>query len=145
MFGHDVRHTGNVSSGEETLIPQPGPGKSFTFNCEQSMKRGSIFKLEKLTMNVGDTENCTLKLTNHEPGKTIEISSLLKKGLMSAIKVEPARSKTDKNGELKITITAIRRGKDWAAWAVQNDRGLFKFNKKTYGAGLAWGMFVEVK
>ncbi len=119
--------------------------KSFTFNCENSMKQGPIFGLEKLTMNVGDTENCILKLTNYEQGKTVEVSSLRRRGFMSAIKIEPARSVTDENGELEITITAIRKGRDWAAWAVQNDRGQFKFNKKTYDTGLAWGMFVEVK
>ncbi|MGR3317105.1 MAG: cohesin domain-containing protein, partial [Candidatus Anammoxibacter sp.] len=84
-----------------TPIPTPTPdvgGKSFTFNCEHSMKRGSFFGLEKLTMNVGDTENCTLKLANHEIGKTVEISSLLRKGLRSSIKIEPARSVTDENG-----------------------------------------------
>ncbi|MGR3318153.1 MAG: cohesin domain-containing protein [Candidatus Anammoxibacter sp.] len=123
----------------------PPTGKSFTFNCEHSMKRGSFLGLEKLTMNVGDTENCTLKLTNHEPGKTVEVSLLLRKGLRSAIKVEPARSVTDENGELKSTITAIRKGRDWAAWAVKNERGAFWFNKKTYDTGLAWGMFVEVR
>ncbi|MGR3220253.1 MAG: cohesin domain-containing protein [Candidatus Anammoxibacter sp.] len=123
----------------------PPTGKSFTFNCENSMKRGPIFGLERLTMNVGDTENCTLKLINHEPGKTIEVSSLLRKGFRSAIEIEPARSVTDNNGELKITITAIRKGRDWAAWAVPNNRGQFRFNKKTYDAGFAWGMFVEVR
>ncbi|MGR3218584.1 MAG: cohesin domain-containing protein [Candidatus Anammoxibacter sp.] len=123
----------------------PPTGKSFTFNCENSMKRGPFLGLEKLTMNVGDTENCTLKLTNNEPGKTVEILSLLRKGFRSAIEIEPARSVTDNNGELKITITAIRKGRDWSAWAVRNKRGAFRFNKKTYDAGLAWGMFVEVK
>ncbi|MGR3319727.1 MAG: PKD domain-containing protein [Candidatus Anammoxibacter sp.] len=122
-----------------------GNGKSFTFNCEHSMKRGHVFDLETLTMDVGDTENCTLKLTNHEPGKTVEVSLLLRKGFRSAIKVEPARSVTDENGEIEITITAIRKGKDWAAWAVPNDKGQFRFNKKTYDTGLAWGMFVEVR
>ncbi|MGR3178752.1 MAG: hypothetical protein ACUZ8E_11910 [Candidatus Anammoxibacter sp.] len=119
-------------------------GKLFTFNCEHSMKRG-FFGLERLTMNVGDTENCTLKLTNHEPGKTVEVSSLITNWFWSGIKVEPARSITDENGELKITITATSKGTDWAAWAVPNDRGQFLFNLKTYDSGLAWGMFVQVK
>ncbi|MGR3220579.1 MAG: right-handed parallel beta-helix repeat-containing protein, partial [Candidatus Anammoxibacter sp.] len=50
--------------------------KSFTFNCEHGFKRGGFFGLEKLTLELGDTENCTLKLTDHEPGKTVEISTL---------------------------------------------------------------------
>ncbi|MGR3318045.1 MAG: PKD domain-containing protein, partial [Candidatus Anammoxibacter sp.] len=120
-------------------------GKSFTFNCEQNMKRGFFFALETLTMNVGDTENCTLKLTNHESGKTVEIANSLMGWFGSAIKIEPSSGGTDENGELAITITAKRKGKDWAAWAVPNDRGQFLFNMKTYDTGLAWGMFVEVK
>ncbi|MGR3319303.1 MAG: endo alpha-1,4 polygalactosaminidase [Candidatus Anammoxibacter sp.] len=119
--------------------------KSFTFNCEHSMKRGFFFGLETLTMNVGDQEDCTLRLTNNEPGKRVEISSFLRKGFRSAIKIEPARSRTDVNGELAIIITAINKGKDWAAWAVPNDSEEFKFNKKSYDTGIAWGMFVEVK
>ncbi|MGR3320189.1 MAG: right-handed parallel beta-helix repeat-containing protein [Candidatus Anammoxibacter sp.] len=119
--------------------------KSFTFNCEHGFKRGSFLGLEKLTLALGDTENCTLKLTDREPGKTVEISTLLRNGFRSAIEIAPAMGVTDENGELEISITAIRKGKDWAAWAVPNDRGIFKFNKKTYDTGLAWGMFVEVK
>ncbi|MGR3219988.1 MAG: PKD domain-containing protein, partial [Candidatus Anammoxibacter sp.] len=118
--------------------------KSFTFNCEHEME-GGFFGLETLTMNIGDTENCTLKLTNHEAGKTVEIASLLKKGFRSAIEISPESGVTDENGEIEITITAIQKGKDWAAWAVPNDRGVFKFNKRTYDAGFAWGMFVEIR
>ncbi|MGR3318235.1 MAG: hypothetical protein ACUZ8O_07105 [Candidatus Anammoxibacter sp.] len=120
-------------------------GKSFTFNCEHSMERMFFFGLEKLTMNVGDAENCTLKLTNHEPGKTVNVATKLRKLFGSAIEIEPAEGVTDENGELEITITAIEKGINWAAWAVPNDRGKFKFNKKTYDTGLAWGMFVDVE
>ncbi len=136
-------------------LPSPTPtpvdvdpgngGKSFTFNCEHSLKRDPIFGLEKLTINAGDTENCTLKLTNHVPRKSVEIATLLKKGYRSTIKIEPVRSIIDENGELEITITAIRKGKDWVAWAVPDENGEFKFNKKAYDTGFAWGMFVEVK
>ena len=120
-------------------------GKSFTFNCDHSMKRSFFLGLETLTMNVGDTENCTLKLTNHESGKTVEIATRLRKWFGSAIEVEPSSGVTDENGELKITITALRKGINWSAWAVPNENGKFMFNKKTYDTGLAWGMFVEVK
>ncbi|MGR3220987.1 MAG: hypothetical protein ACUZ8H_14385, partial [Candidatus Anammoxibacter sp.] len=118
--------------------------KSFTFDCEHNMEAG-FFRLETLTMDIGDTENCTLKLTNHEPGKTVKMASLLKKGFRSAIEISPESGTTDENGEIEITITAVQKGKDWAAWAVPNDSGVFKFNKRTYDAGFAWGMFVEVK
>ena len=61
------------------------------------------------------------------------------------IEIEPETGVADENGEVVVTITAVKKGKDWAAWAVPNDRGEFRFNKKTYDGGLAWGMFVEVK
>ncbi|MGR3177198.1 MAG: FG-GAP-like repeat-containing protein [Candidatus Anammoxibacter sp.] len=147
---YSVALTVKNSLGEDSLTKtdfinaQSFFDKSFTFNCEQNMKRG-FFGLESLTMNVGDIENCTLKLTNHKQGQTKEVSTQITNWFWSGIKIEPARSVTDENGELRITITAIKKGADWAAWAVPNDRGLFQFNKKTYDTGLAWGMFVEVK
>ena len=127
-----------------TATPRP-TGKSFTFNCESSLRNRFFTGLETLTMNIGDTENCTLKLTKPEAGKKIEVALLLKKGFRSAIRVEPNKGITDDNGELKIIITAIQKGRDWTAWSVSNERGRFKFNKKAYDTGLAWGMFVEVK
>ena len=120
-------------------------GKSFTFNCENSMERGFILGLEELTLNVGDTENCTLKLTDHEPGKTVTIGTLLRDGFRSAVELAPENGVTDNNGELEITITAIRKGRDWAAWAVPNDNNVFEFSRETYDTGLAWGMSVKVR
>ncbi len=144
-----ISPTSTPTSGETpepTATPTPDDGsKSFTFNCERSLKIGPMLGLEKLVLKMGKNEHCTLKLTNLEPGTPVEISSLLRKGLLSAIKIEPARSETDLNGELEITIIAIRKGIDWAAWAVKNHNGNFEFSKKSYGAGLAWGMFVEVQ
>ena len=119
--------------------------KSFLFSCEHGMERGSILGLETLNMNIGDTENCTLELTNHEPGKTVTIATLLREGFRSSIEIEPESGETDEEGKVDITITAIRKGKDWAAWAVPNDIGEFEFNKETYDTGLAWGMFVDVE
>ena len=125
--------------------PDTDDNKSFVFKCAGEMKRGPIVGLEKLTMNVGDTENCTLKLTNLEPGTEVNVSTQLRKIFGDAIELEPAEGVTDENGEIAITITAIEKGINWAAWAVPNDRGEFKFNKKTFDGGLAWGMFVQVK
>ena len=109
------------------------------------MERARFLELETLSLALGETENCTLKLTDPEPGKTVEVQALLRKGFRSAVKVEPARSVTDENGELEVHITAIRKGRDWTAWAVPDERGLFEFSKTSYDGGLAWGMFVEVK
>ncbi|MGR3219424.1 MAG: NHL domain-containing protein [Candidatus Anammoxibacter sp.] len=147
---YSVALTVKNSLGEDSLTKtdfinaQSFFDKSFTFNCDHSMKRG-FFGLESLVMNVGDIENCTLKLTNHVQGQTKEVSTQITNWFWSGIKIEPARSVTDENGELRVTITAVKKGSDWAAWAVPNDKGQFQFNKKTYDIGLAWGMFVRVE
>ena len=120
-------------------------GKSFTFNCENDMEQSPVFGLEKLTMNVGETVNCTLSLANHESGKTVEIATRFRKRFMAVVEIEPERGVTDENGEMDVTITAIRKGKRWVAWAVQNDKGRFRFNKRAYDDGFAWAMSVRVK
>lgn len=137
--------TSTTTTTMSVTTPKPPNGKSFTFNCEHKLKIGSIIGLEKLTLELGESENCALKLINHEREKIVEVSSLLRRGLRSAIKVEPTRGVTDANGELKITITAIRKGKDWISWGISNENGGFEFSKKAYDAGKAWGMFVEVR
>ncbi|MGR3176629.1 MAG: NHL domain-containing protein [Candidatus Anammoxibacter sp.] len=129
-----------VNSNEIPTIPD----KSFTFRCNKELQ-SSFAGIKRLVLKFGEKEHCTLKLTNLEPRLPVEISSQLWKGLRSSIKIEPARSIVDANGELEITITAIRKGVDWAAWAVKNDKGRYEFSKKMYDLGTAWGMFVVVR
>ncbi len=118
--------------------------KSFTFRCGKELDSGSV-RLERLILELGDNENCTVKLTNLTPGKHIEVSTLHRKGYKSAIKVNPVKGITDSNGEMEFSISAIEKGRDWIAWAIANDKGEFVFNKNAYNTGLAWGMFVEVQ
>lgn len=126
-----------------TATPDIG-GKAFTFRCNKKLQSGSV-SFERLVLKLGENEQCTLKLTNLEPGVAVEISSQLRKGVMSAIKIEPSRSFTDANGELEVTITSLHKGVDWVAWAVKNDKGKFEFSKSSYNEGYAWGMFVEIQ
>jgi len=37
------------------------------------MERARFLELETLSLALGETENCTLKLTDPEPGKTVEV------------------------------------------------------------------------
>lgn len=124
--------------------PPPDGGKSFTFNCSRSFKRGPA-GLETMILDLGDTESCTLKLTRLEPGTFIEVSTILRTGFRSSINVTPASGMTNENGEFEVTITAEQEGIDWVAWGVPNERGEISFNKKAYDSGKSWGMFVEVK
>lgn len=145
--------TVKVGTGKERTPPdddgdgteEPPDEKSFTFSCEHGLIKGNVFGIETLSMNLGDTENCTLKLNDRVEESLVEVSTLLRQGGSQAIKIDPANDFTDENGELNFTITAINEGKDWAAWAIRNDKGNFEFSKKTYDTGLAWGMFVDVK
>ena len=136
--GNNVQGVGSVE------LEPPTNGKSFTFKCEKDFvitKTG----LEKLVLDLGENETCILKLTQFEPDIPVEILSRLKKGLLSSVQVNPARSVTNDNGELEILITALRKGVDWVTWSVPNIKGEFEFNNEAYKAGRAWGMLVEVK
>ncbi len=137
----------STATPESTPTPSPTPdveGKSFTFRCNKELQ-SSIGGTERLVLELCENEQCALKLTNFEPGVAVEISSQLKKGLRSAIKIDPAKSVTDANGELEITITPLHKGTVWADWAVKSDKGKFEFSKKAYDEGFAWGMFVVVE
>ncbi len=133
-----------------TISPLPSPGitpfpiKSFTFGCERNLIKG-VGGFDRLIMDTGDKESCLLTLTNLEPGITLEVVTNLKSGPNRSIEIDPVIGKTDNNGELNVTIRAIGKGIDWVAWGVPNDKGVIEFNKKAYGNGTSWGMFVEVK
>ncbi len=125
--------------------PKPPSGKSFSFKCGRDIPEGPVFQLEKLILKKGETESCILSLTNFEPDNAVEILTNLKAGLGASISVNPEIDVTDANGNLKIAITAIKRGIDWVSWATPNEEGKHKFNKDAYNNGFAWGMFVEVR
>ena len=118
--------------------------KSFTFKCGQDLSN-TRSGLEMLIMKLGDNEECTVKLTNLEPYKIVNVSTQQRTGFRSAVTIDPVDGTTDSNGELEFTISALKKGIDWVAWAVQDESGKFVFNKNAYDSGLAWGMFVEVK
>ncbi len=127
-----------------TVLPPEIPGKSFTFGCKKNLIDGGL-GFERLELELGGNERCKIKLTHLEPGVSVDVSTHLRTGLNSSIKVSPMHAVTDANGELEVVITAVKRGVDWVAWAVPNKNGEFVFNKEAYNNGLAWGMFVEVK
>ncbi len=132
-------------SGNKSPCTSPdGGGKSFTFNCNNDFRIGPG-NLEKLVLEWGEDESCVLKLTNMEPGKIVEVSTNLRTGIMSSIQVNPISGVTDSNGEIEFVISAVDIGTDWVSWAIPNERGEFRFNKKAYDNGIAWGMFIEVK
>lgn len=140
--------TRDINMEPVTSSPEPTPdtkkgGKAFTFKCRQSLREG-IAGSEKLIMDHGANETCVIKLTQFVPGVTVEVSTLLRKGLRSSIIVEPEKGITNDKGELEVTITALKRGIDWIAWAIPNEKGIFEYSKHAYDTGLAWGMFVEV-
>ena len=129
------------STPQPTFTP---PSKSFTFSCDKELKivRNGI---EKLILNLGEKTSCQATLTRLRPNTVVEISTRLRPKLMSAVNVEPRRAVVNKNGEVHFTLTAVKKGINWIAWAVRNDKNKFSFNKSAYDEGNAWGMYVEVK
>ena len=125
------------------LAPRPN-SKSFTFNCNRNLRIGNV-GIERLIMRLGESESCVAKLTNLEPNTPVTIQSRIRHGIKSSIIVEPEMGVTDENGALEFTIIANDKGIDWIAWAVPDGIGKLRFNKKAYGNGTAWGMFVEVQ
>ncbi len=109
-----------------TITPTPTPtpdisSKEFTITCNRTLSDG-IAGFKRLTLNKGETEACTLKMNNVEPGSQTKVVSNIMRGLRSSIKVDPAEGTTDANGEFAFTISAERPGFDWAIWTI--DEGL---------------------
>ncbi len=127
-----------------TPTPTPPSGKRFTFNCDRDFEMGRT-GLERLDLNVGESENCILRLTNSKAGVEVKVLTKRKLGLKQSIKVEPEEGITDNNGVIEFAITAINRGRDWVAWAVANENGKFEFNREAYDTGNAWGLMATVK
>ncbi len=127
-----------------TPAPKPPSGKSFTFNCDSPLSIGNA-GIETLNLKPGESETCVLKLVNAATGVTVNVATDVKNGFRQSSSVEPGSGVTDENMEMVFSITGLKRGRDWIGWAVPNDKGDIKFNKRAYDAGRAWGMFVEVK
>ncbi len=123
---------------------QPPTGKQFTFSCKKNLVigRGGI---ERLILKSDENETCVLKLVNLEPGVNVDVSTKIRKGARASIKVDPVSSKTDADGQIEFTISAVKKGIDWIAWSVPNEKGEFEFTKDAFDSGRAWGMFVEVQ
>ncbi len=130
---------------KDTSTPPGGPGgKAFTFKCEKDLLKGSI-GLERLNMELGESGSCELALTDLKPDTLVEVSSKMRSGIRSCIRITPEFGMTDNNGKLTITISAVNRGTDWIAWCVPDHEGKFNFSKDSYDNGTAWGMIVNVR
>lgn len=119
--------------------------KLFTFNCKKPFQKWPVSSFERLDMDLGDRESCTLRVLNYEPGEEVKVSTNKRRGLRSAINVDPISGVVDEDGHIDFTITALKEGIYWLSWAVANENGEFEFDKEAYDEGRAWGMFVDVK
>ena len=118
--------------------------KSFSFNCEDKITKWGL-GLEKIILEYGNEQSCTLQLTNFNSGSTVEILTKTRAIDEEIVEVFPKRGITDENGTLEIKMRGINQGINWVSWAVRNKNGKFRFTKKAYEEGITWGMFVEVK
>lgn len=119
-----------------------GGKKSFTFECERDFEHG-IFGIEALMLNIGEEVGCTLRLVNPVAGVKVGINN--RTFLRNAVIVDALSDKTDANGEIRYNIIANNKGTNWVGWAVPDDKGEIKFNKKAYDEGKAWGAFMHVE
>ncbi len=135
-IGHGAQGRSAVFTIEKT--------KPFSFNCQKEFNEW-VLGIEKLNMDVGDVQECVLKLGQPKAGEQVKIAYSLRKWGKASIELSPNIMKTDENGELRIFISAIAEGIDWVAWAIPDSKGKFRFNKNAYDEGSAWGMFVEAR
>lgn len=139
-----VSHVGGGDDDDDDDDDNGTGNKSFTFKCGKALRFGPA-GLETLVMSLGESESCKIRLTDLQPNKLVEVSTVLRAGFISSISIDPVSAMTDDNGELDVTVTATRPGIDWVAWGIPNNIGELSFSKKAYDNGLAWGMFVEVR
>ena len=129
---------------QDNSTTPPPEGKAFTFECGRELLKGAI-GLERLNMELGESDSCELTLTNLKPDTLVEVSSKMRSGIRSCIRVTPEFGMTDNNGKLTVIISAINRGTDWIAWCVPDQNGKFDFSENAYDNGTAWGMIVNVR
>ena len=135
VFGEDCI----IKEGFVTVTP-----KHFELKCDRNFLEwpGGI---ERLILDSGEDNSCILRLIRFEPGTFVEVSTNLRTGFVTSVKIDPVSGVTNANGEIEFKINAISSGIDWVSWAIANENGEFKFNKKAYDNGLAWGIFIEVR
>ena len=133
-----------------TIEPNPSPtpttppGKSFVFECAEDLIEGPL-GAERIVLEVGEIESCTLKLINTKPGVPVKVLTKQRKMFGQSITIEPSGNATDSDGTLTFNIKAVSKGTVWAAWAIPNDQGNHEFNRDGYEEGFSWGMVVKVK
>ncbi len=137
--------TPSSSPGQPDLTPTPTPlNKMFTIDCNNTFNEGpSGFK--SLIIKSGEEESCVFRLTDSNQNTPVSVSTIQRIGDEPSINISPANGITDVNGELRFTISPIKKGINWVAWAIPNKEGKLEFTKRAYTEGLAWGMFIKVK
>ena len=81
----------------------------------------------------------------NQPLEGVHVTANLKTGNKVSVKIDRAQGLTNRNGEIEFTITALKTGLDWIAWAIPDGNNNIEFNKAAYDNGIAWGMFVNVR
>ncbi len=136
--------TGTIEPNPSPTPNTTPPGKSFVFECAEDLIEGPL-GAERLVLEVGEIESCTLKLINAKSGVPVKVLTKQRKMIGQSITIEPSGNATDSDGTLTFNIKAVQKGTVWATWAVPNDQGNHEFNRNAYEEGFNWGMIVEVK
>ncbi len=130
---------------QPTNTPTPPNGKSFTFECENTVFDRVYGGIEVLNMELGDTVSCVLKLVNGDPNVSVKISKRLRAKLRQFVIIEQLNDVSDDKGEIGFNIKAVKEGISWFAWSVAKGEEKKSFSKESYDDGDAWGMYLRVK
>ncbi len=129
-----------IVAGAPTPTETPAHPKRFLFECDKPVTEGPS-GIETLTVNVGETVSCVLKLIC-DGDKNI---STVLRGSASVVNIVSDEETVD--GELLVEIEGEEPGMVWAAWGIAPpQRGLRnnRFGKADFDETNAWGFVIEV-
>lgn len=139
-----------VTANEEAADDKPKIEKikAISVECEKPVEDG-FYGVPSLSLEEGQTTVCTLMLDYKVLGLADTLGNKFTTNLKTTehkiANVSPEEGETDGNGRFRFTVTAKKKGSEWIAWCLPNEKGEFEFTKDNYRKGLAFGMFVKVK
>ncbi len=139
---------GSIIIEEPTQTPAMNIGKNnISFFCNNRDMIGNP-GFNNLTLKLGEEASCLLSLSESVlcdlAVSPITVKPKRIAGLKPSITIEPSKASTNEKGELLFTIKTIAKGFDRIIWAVQDERGRFKFDRESFVEGRAWSILVNV-
>ncbi len=142
----------SLSAAAIASPPAPEPKEEkvtpFTVECDKPVEDG-FYGVAALNMMVGEESSCSIlidhKIIGLASAAGIKLESNMRKANSITVIVTPDHGVTDGNGRIKFNVSTKKKGSEWVAWALANEKGEFDFSKDAYKKGLACGMFIKIK